>query len=125
MAVLPFTVPAKFYTDTFGVIITNRCTWSICIFNSTTSQPCCCVNALIHFSTSSAIFPSNILNLYFGTHTIWYWQCHIVCDNFLNRLICFSFAKVVGTTQHWINIWPLNGHSQISLTIPKGHGFKF
>ena len=43
--------------------------------------------ARMQCSVSWAISPINILNLYFGTNTIWYWQCHIVCDNFRKRLI--------------------------------------
>ncbi len=30
----------------------------------------------------------------FGTHTMWYLQCQIACDNFRNRLIGSSFLTV-------------------------------
>jgi hypothetical protein len=37
--VLPFTAPMYSDTDTSGTIIAIRCTWSDCIFSSTTSHP--------------------------------------------------------------------------------------
>jgi len=72
----------------FGGII--RCTWSRCTFNSTTSHPAYPQKAWIPASAASRTLPVKMRYLYFGTHTMWCWQCHIACDNLRNLLTASS-----------------------------------
>src|SRR5450759_809106 len=47
-------------------------------------------------STSSRTSSFQILYLYLGVQTIWYVQCQMACDIFLNRLIVLSFLLLWG-----------------------------
>ena len=87
IADFPFTIPTYLDIDIFGGIITNRCTWSGWMLNSVIVQPILSDSSLKTFSTSLFISPVNILNLYFGTQIMWYWQYHIECAKLWKRLI--------------------------------------
>ena len=56
-----------------------------------------------HSSTSSLIFPATTRKRYFGTHTMWYSQCQVVCDCFLNLLMVFPFCSLWDNAQQG---WP-------------------
>ena len=95
-AVRPLTTPISFDIDTFGGTFTNKCTWSGWTFNSTTWHRNWLQNTSILLCTSWPITPFNTRYRYFGTHIMWYWQCHSTCVNFWNLLMLFPSLMLWG-----------------------------
>ena len=89
IAVLPFTFPINSYTDTLGDTYTRRWTWSGRTFNSTMLQPIRSLWTRTLLLISKPSFRRKFRQRYFGTHTMWYWQCQITCDVLSNLLILF------------------------------------
>ena len=123
----PWPFPCMRDTTIFGGIITSMCTWSGCTLSSIISHSCCSENARMNPSTALAIWPSKIRKRYFGHHIMWYWQCHSVCDNLRNLLICYSRLWFFWRgTQPWSNKFTQTmfiRHSLWTLTLSWGQGF--
>jgi hypothetical protein len=78
----------------------------------------------MQFATSRPTSPLKILNRYLGTQTIWYWQHHIVCDNFWNRLIRYSLLVRCGDNlKYWVTLSRTDGKATALWPGPEGQGF--
>ncbi len=87
MALFPFRKPTTSATEYFGGNDITKWIWSICTLPSNIYTFFHSHNCLIISRTDLATSPFNILNLYFGHHTIWYLHSHTACANLLKSLI--------------------------------------
>jgi hypothetical protein len=105
----------------------NQCKWSICTLSSTTSQPDRSEKARIQLSTSWPSSSVKIQYRYFGVHKMWYWQCHIVCDNLMKSThLLLPDLSCWGNSNLGCNKWVVQKAKPTGLwSGPEDQGFQF
>jgi len=108
IALLPFKNPTTSETEYFGGNDTTKWTWSCCTLPSRISIFFHSQSCLNISRTDFPISPFNILNLYFGHHTMWNLHSHTACANLLKSFISYLLL-IIGSSTYTLRRYFLFG----------------
>ena len=98
MALFPFKKPTTSDIEYFGGNDNTKWIWSICTLPSKISIFFHSHSCLIISRTDLPTSPFNILNRYFGHHTIWYLHLHTACASLLKLFVEYLLLIFRATT---------------------------